>query len=114
MPVKKRAKELFTYLRMKGFTINILTARKKSDLIEQDTLQWLEQNGLMPDQLIWDCEKVKALQFHFRNVVFVVEDELRNALPIAEAGYKVYFLGSERVNHKNIISINSLEDLQCI
>jgi hypothetical protein len=108
MPVKLGAKTVFDKLKQAGFLVCVMTARKKTPSIEEDTLDWFGKNGLMPDEIVWDNDKVSAMRFHYPKARFFVEDELRNALPLAEAGFKVYFTGAGKVSHGNIVQITTL------
>lgn len=94
IPVLPGAKEFLERLRKEGYTIVLLSARpyKQYRRIFADTQEWLNNNGLVHDAILWDEDKCKRLlrEFGRDRVEFFVEDHLENANQIAELGVPVY------------------------
>lgn len=96
IPVIDGAKELLQGLRDKGYKIVILTARpyKKYNRIFADTMDWLNNNGLVYDEIIFDEEKEERLlkEFGKNQVEFFIEDVANNANGIAELGANCFLV----------------------
>lgn len=119
MPAKAGASELTKALRNAGYQIIILTARpyKKYTRIYPDTLEFLKNNDIVFDAIIWDEEKHIKIIKKFPNMEFMIEDTPSIALEVAKAGYPVYIPTGENNKdfdtsiHPNLYRINGLEDL---
>lgn len=98
--VREGAKELLNYLRDNGYFIILLTARpyNKISRIYQDTLYWLDKNGLEYDAIIWEKEKAKYAIKHLKesNVVFCVDDEVKQVNELSSE-FKTYFVENKKL-----------------
>lgn len=96
IPVLPDAKEFLFQLQKEGYKIVLLTARpyKRYKRLFADTQEWLTDNGLVYDAILWDEDKCHRLirEFGLDNVSFFVEDHLGNANEIAREGVLVYLL----------------------
>lgn len=116
IPVIPEAKDFLHRYHKKGYKIVLLTSRpyKEHKRIFADTIYWLNKNELVHDAIIWDEEKnYKAIQ-QFPNMEFMVEDNGKFALNIAELGYPVYLIDksyNQQVEHDNIIRIKGLNEI---
>ena len=111
------AKQFLQKLREKQKVV-LVTARPahKHRRIFADTVEWLESNGLEYDALIFEENKREWVLSHSNNVLFCVDDDLRQAEFLANVGIKTYLVGhlyNEKVNSNDIIRVNSLEKIDC-
>lgn len=119
MPAKPGAVEFTKALKEAGYQIIILTARpyKKYTRIYPDTLEFLRNNGIPFDAIIWDEQKHLKIIKQFPNMEFMVEDTPEIAMEVAKAGYPVYMPTGENNKHfneglhNNIYRISALLDL---
>ena len=116
-------------LKESGYDIVLLTARpyKRFFRIYSDTLEWLNKNGFVYDNIIFDEKKEKYIIKNFKkdNVKFIIDDDISNAKKLAENGFKVYlkYNGSlydrhtfetlkENISSDNITVIRDLCDIR--
>lgn len=96
IPVIEGAKEMLQGLRKQGYKIVILTARpyKKYNRIFSDTIEWLKNNDLVYDAIIFDEEKEERLlkEFGTNRVEFFIEDVAKNANAISNLGAKCFLV----------------------
>jgi phosphoglycolate phosphatase-like HAD superfamily hydrolase len=120
MPANPYASELTQALKELGYTIIILTARpyQKYSRIYPDTLQFLEDNKIRFDAIIWDEQKHLKIIKEFPKLQFMIEDNAHIAYNVANEGYKVFLKLPEEdkvkalpISHENIVLIDSLKDV---
>lgn len=96
IPVIKGAKEALDFFRQEGKTIVLLTARpyKKYKRIFADTQEWLNNNSLVFDSILWDDDKnIRLLrEVGAENIDFFVEDRADQANKIAALGIDCYLV----------------------
>lgn len=86
--VRPGAAEVLRTWRRAGWYIVILTARPWRPPTEAVTRAWLEDNGIVYDELVFDADK--AAFCRRRRVAVLVEDAPHNVLPCSEAGVRVF------------------------
>jgi uncharacterized HAD superfamily protein len=114
------AKVFLNTLRNKDYKIVLLSARpyKKYRRIFADTQEWLSENGLVHDAILWDEDKMDRLirEFGEDNVEFFIEDNLENANSISKTT-NVYLINKSynkgKIN-ENVIRVNSLKEVLVI
>lgn len=119
MPAVPGASEFTKRLKEDGYQIIILTARpyKKYTRIYPDTLEFLRNNDIQFDAIIWDEDKHLKIIKQFPNMEFMIEDTPSIALEVAKAGYPVYMpsgVNNRNFNetlYPNIYRISALEEL---
>lgn len=105
------------YLKEKGYTIVLLTARpaKEYPRIFSDTIEWLKKYNIPYDAILFDEDKEKRIIKEFPNMKFMIEDAAQNANKIAPEGYKVFLLeksyNNDEFTHRNVVRVNNWEDL---
>ncbi|MDF2615473.1 MAG: hypothetical protein K0Q47_128 [Sedimentibacter sp.] len=97
MPVCEHASEFTNLLHNKGYKIIILTARPYKDYytIYPDTLQFLKENEIYFDAIIWDEEKHLRIIKEFPKMLFMIDDTLEVAEAVAAEGYVVFLKQTE-------------------
>ncbi len=117
MSVIEGAKNGLSYLRSKGYTIVLLTARpyKQYPRMFADTMEWLKKNELPFDAILWDENKEEKIIKEFPSLNFMIEDLHTNANKIARKGYKVFLLKKEYNESKeinqNVIRVKNWNDI---
>lgn len=119
IPVCEGAKEMLTWLREQGYKIMLLTARpyKQYKRIFADTMEWLENNNLPYDSIIFDEKKEERLirEFGKDRIEFFIDDVVDNANTISRLGVPCYLItrpynvGKELA--EGVIRINKLEEV---
>lgn len=119
IPVCEGAKEMLTWLREQGYKIMLLTARpyKQYKRIFADTMEWLENNNLPYDSIIFDEKKEERLikEFGKDRIEFFIDDVVDNANTISRLGVPYYLItrpynvGKELA--EGVIRINKLEEV---
>ncbi|RKY33144.1 MAG: hypothetical protein DRP74_00395 [Candidatus Omnitrophota bacterium] len=110
------SREFLKSLKQMGFGITLMTAReyKKYKRIYGDTLEWLRENDMMFDGIVWSEKKEEAVYRSFPNLAFAVEDNLDNANKIAMLGIKVFLLDKSynkgKTNNK-VIRVKNFDDI---
>lgn len=113
LKIRKDALKILKLLKNKKYFILIVTARPFEDypLLFATTKNWLEKNNFPFDAL----EKKTILTFKkYHGIDFHIENELKDANLIAEAGFRVFLFGKQYSNktlHPNIIKIKYLEEI---
>jgi|LSQX01.1.fsa_nt_gb uncharacterized HAD superfamily protein len=94
LSVVKGAREGLSFLKSKGYTIVLLTARpyKEYPRMFADTMEWLKKNELPYDAILWDEDKLSKITREFPKINFMIEDHLGNSEKIARKGYKVFLI----------------------
>ena len=76
------------------YNVVLLTARpyKKYFRIYSDTIQWLENNNICYDAIVFNEEKEKYIinNFNPEQVAFCLDDDINNANKLHDSGFKVY------------------------
>lgn len=92
MPASKNASEFTHLLHKKGYKVIILTARpyKEYYTIYPDTLNFLKNNEIYFDAIVWDKEKHLKIIKEFPKLQFMVEDSTDIAIAVAREGYNVF------------------------
>jgi uncharacterized HAD superfamily protein/NTP pyrophosphatase (non-canonical NTP hydrolase) len=116
LPVIVGSKDALLKLKIKGYTIVLLSARpvKQYPRIFADTIEWLKANDLIYDAIIWDEKKEEKIMQEFPKMNFMVEDNGDNALKVAKKGFKVYLFDktyNQNTRHENIIRVKSWEEI---
>ena len=119
IPVKPGAKELLEALKQAGYTIVLLTARpyKQYKRIFADTQEWLNNNGLLYDSIIWDEDKNTRLvrEFGQERISFFIEDVAKNANQIAALGVPCYLINAayneDAILQPGVIRVNNLAEV---
>lgn len=95
--VRAGAKELLDGLRSNGFAIVLISKRPywRFSRIYADTLQWLEENELRVDAVLFHPEKHRKILEDFPGVVAVVEDDPAVAREILSIGKSVILVRGE-------------------
>lgn len=86
--VQPGAADMLDALRRCGWHIIILTARPWRPPTEAVTRAWLQENGIVYDELVFDADK--ATFCRQRQVAVLVEDAPHNVLPCCAAGVRVF------------------------
>ncbi|MHA1226111.1 MAG: 5' nucleotidase, NT5C type [Candidatus Hodarchaeales archaeon] len=110
------SREFLKSLKQMGFGIALMTAReyKKYKRIYGDTLEWLRNNDMIFDGIVWSERKEEAVYRSFPNLAFAVEDNLDNANKIAMLGIQVFLLDKTYNKGKTdnkVIRVNNLNDI---
>ena len=78
----------------KNYNVVLLTARpyKKYFRIYSDTLNWLKENDICYDAIVFDEEKEKYIINNFdpEQVAFCLDDDIGNANKLHDSGFRVY------------------------
>lgn len=115
-PVKDASK-LTILLKRYGYHIVVLTSRpyKKYYRLYADTLEWLNNNDIKYDTILFDEQKNITIVKMIPKLKFMVEDNVDYANDIASLNYKVYLISSEinegKECHENVIRVNDLESI---
>lgn len=114
LPTIPGSVEALKELKAKGHTVVLLTARpyKQYPRLFADTIEWLKEKGFVYDALIWDENKEERILKEFPNMICMIEDNVSNALKVANKGKKVYLLEkdyNQGLEHKNIIRAETWE-----
>jgi|TARA_Y100000310_G_C20701999_1_gene830848 uncharacterized HAD superfamily protein/dimeric dUTPase (all-alpha-NTP-PPase superfamily) len=119
IPVCDGAKELLDRIHDLDLRVVFLTSRpyKQYARIFADTMEWLEKNGLKKDgdAIIFDEDKNYRAIRDFPHMQFMVEDNGKFAMNIANLGYKVYLIDkpyNKGINHDKIIRVKSLKEIK--
>lgn len=116
LPVTREAKETLTALKKIGYHIVIITSRpiKKHPELFKQTVNWLDKNRLVYDNLIFDEEKHITVLSSYPHLNFGVEDNMYYANLVASWGYKMFLLNNQYNSgdiHQNVIRIDSLDEI---
>jgi hypothetical protein len=109
------AKQLLEWLRSKGFSIVVITARKAHvhRRLEIDTFDWLEANELPVDRVLYGYDKSALMRPYGERFGFFVDDSPKHALDMAEAGVHTFHLDPfSNLSHKNIERVCDLASLR--
>ena len=111
------AKEFLQRLKDKDYRIILLSARpyKKYRRIFADTKEWLKENDLAHDAILWGEDKLNRMirEFGEKSVKFFVEDNLKNANSISKST-KVYLLNksyNQGVLSENVVRVKNLKEV---
>ena len=113
VPVKENAQEIIRKLKEKH-EISIITARKKPNFREpyEFTKKYLEQNGIVYDNLIVGCED--KYQYCIENGIDIMnDDEARHIDKIKEVMPIIVFRGMQNENceGKNVWKVDTWEEV---
>ena len=87
---KPLAKEVIDELKNDGHTIKIITARyHETPNSERITRQWLKDQGINHDGLIFDCQE-KEIGCRKESIDVFIDDNKENCLAVADAGIKTF------------------------
>jgi uncharacterized HAD superfamily protein len=117
IPICDGAKDFLDRQKQAGKTIILLTSRpyKQYSRIFADTMEWLKDGELQYDAIIWDEDKNYSVIKDFPNIDYMVEDNPKFAINIANLGYKVYLVDkiyNQNCQHENITRIKSLKEIK--
>jgi len=119
IPLCEGAVDFCNQIHSAGYSIVFLTARpyKQYKRIYSDTLTWLEKNGLKKsgDMIIFDEDKNYRAVRELPEIKFMVEDNGKFAVNIAQLGLPVYLVDkkyNQGIEHKNITRINKLKEIK--
>lgn len=107
--------EALLNLKEKGYKIYIITGRKKNEMIDRDkdTKQWLENNKIPYDKLIFE-ENNKGIACNKNNVNFFVDDSPKHLNKINKYGIKCYLFDNvynkDDNNYERVYSFSELCD----
>jgi len=90
---RKYAAEVIKQWKKQGHKIYLITARFRFDTfnVEEETKKWLEENGIVYDELIINAEdKVKVAQNKKINVF--IDDSIKNCRDMAESGIRTFIM----------------------
>lgn len=117
IPVMDGAKEFLDGLKKKGYKVLLLTARPFEVHRElfKITVDWLSNNNLQYDGIIWGENKNFKIIMEVPNLSFMVENHSSLADQIAKLSYKVFLL-TNRYNegkpvHDNVTRVNKLSEI---
>lgn len=104
------ARWLLTYLRNMGWGIVLVSARKcyLHSRLEAETYQWLREQDMQFDRIIFAYDKAQALADARLPIVFHVEDSPKHALDVARSGIEVLYVGTADVEHERIIHFEDM------
>lgn len=107
--IKKFAKETIKKLKKDGHKIYLITARFDvlDGLIKQITLEWLEENGIEYDELIFDAQD-KLKKIKEKNIEILIDDAVTNCTQVSEAGIKTYIMDSMQNHGQEIENVQRL------
>ena len=116
IPTTPMAPEITYDLHQRGYHIVIITARpvKEHPSLFKQTIDWLQQNKIEFDDLIFDGDKHIAVLKRYPHLDFGVEDHRYYANLVASWGYHMYLLDSKYNQgdiHKNVTRIKSLVEI---
>lgn len=87
----KGAKELALWLKNNGFKVVIITARDQ-ELSYYDTVEWLKNNGIYYNRLVFDTKKHVKVFEDFSNASMIIEDNTSIANKFSKFGFKVFLI----------------------
>ncbi|MEC9488572.1 MAG: hypothetical protein UMV23_03700 [Halanaerobium sp.] len=104
------ARDTLCYLKEEGIEISMVTARPPDFF--QITAEWLEQHRIPYDNLVHDRNKAPVCQR--LQVELFVEDNLENALAIADCGIKVFLIDKHynRSCEEGLIRVNDWQEVR--
>lgn len=114
LPAIKNASTFTKQLKAKGYCVIILTSRpyKEYNRLFSDTIEWLKNNDIAYDSIMFDERKNIRILKEVPNLEFMVEDNARFSNSVAQLGYKVYYLGDKNENlHSKVTPIKYLLDV---
>ena len=88
LPVLPGAREMLSRIREAGLKIILITNRPYAEhcRIYADTLQWLKENELPYDAIIWAKDKGFEAVKHFTKVCWAIDDTFANKMRFDKAG----------------------------
>lgn len=90
LPLREGANYFVDWLKEKGYVIIVLTARGERSLLI--TVDWLKNNGIKFDGIIFDKNKHVRVLEEIPDLSFMIEDNRDIANMVGKWGYKVYLL----------------------
>lgn len=117
LPVLPGAKNMLDSIHAAGLKIILLTNRPYAEhcRIYADTLQWLRDNDLKYDAIIWARDKGFEAVKNFKNVCWAVDDSEENVKRLREAGIQTVHLipGSMRnTEHFSLFLSGMVKDMR--
>lgn len=104
IPINEYSQQFLESLNKLNVSIILLTARPYQRIfrIYSDTLNWLKNNKLIYDAIIWNKDKAKyAIEFfEDSDIVFCVDDDIKNCNDFAESGFKTFLVKNKKL-YKN-------------
>lgn len=96
LPLKSGIFNFISILKACDYQIIGLTSRpySKYSRIYYDTLDCLKYHGIELDALFWSDNKCLEIIKSFPNIKFFIDDELRQAAPVAKKGYTTFIMKS--------------------
>lgn len=95
-------------LKWLGYHIVLMTTRRswRVGSIQSDTVEWLKENCVPYEMILWGYDKAESIAKRLKNVVpaFAIENSRKHAIDIAEMGIPVYYLyrdGEEPLRYKD-------------
>lgn len=113
--------EFLEMLKYYGYSIVILTSRpyKKYFRLFADTLDWLRDNNMKYDSILFDDNKNMKILKEIPNIQFMVEDSFRYANSVAAVGYRCYLMVKtlndkwldSRDVHNNVVVVDGFKKI---
>ncbi len=121
LPCYEGAKELLRTLRSMGYKIVLITARpyKRFRRMYDDTMYWLNNNGIVCDKIIWNDNKADAIQSLYPAYTdYFVEDRDKHVLEVSSLGVNVILIDKlynrTLANSKRITRIDNIKEVLSI
>ena len=115
--VKENAKELLEYFRKNNYFIILLTARKCTEDMVVNTINWLKRNNLIYDYVYFSAKKDVQLYEKFKSVEVIIDDSISNLEKIYNANSQArYYLINNKDNSfydtdKYITRVDDLDEI---
>lgn len=116
LPVNPDAKRVLDSLKLNSYHVVIITSRpiKKHPELFKQTVNWLDKNELVYDNLIFDENKHISVLSRYPHLNFGIEDNRYYANLVASWGYSMFLLDNQYnlgEIHKNVKRIFNLNDI---
>ena len=116
IPVYDDAKQFLDTLRAKGYVISLVTSRPYHEYnrIFADTMDWLNDNELQYDVVLWAEDKGTKIteEFGVENIEFFVDDVADYANSVADRGIRTYLMNKtynqDNTINSDIVRVNCL------